>query len=42
VETESKNQQNNVKEELVVLTDADFTRPIDHVDSDQQELPKFA
>jgi len=39
---ESKNQQNNVKEEHVVLTDVDFTRPIDHVDSDQQEPPKSA
>jgi hypothetical protein len=40
VETESKNQQNNVKEEHVVLTNADFTRPTDHVDLDQQEQPK--
>jgi len=39
---ESKNQQNNVKEELVVLTDVDFTKPIDHVDSDQQEPPGSA
>jgi hypothetical protein len=40
VETESKSQLNNVKEELAVLTDVDFTKRTDHVDSDQQEQPK--
>jgi len=40
VEMELKNQPNNAKEEHAVLTDADFTRPIDHVDSDQQEQLK--
>jgi len=37
---ELKNQPNNAKEELAVLTDADFIRLTDHVDSDQLEPPK--
>jgi len=38
---ESKSPLNNVKEERAVLTNANFTRPTDHVASDQQEQPKF-
>jgi len=39
---ESRIHLKNVREELAAVTDADFTKPIDHVDSDLQEPLKSA